>query len=245
MVTTELSVLIPCFNDEKSLPAIIHALNEVVGHNSMNVETLIVDDQSGDNTLEVAKEFIRHYPALHVRVFERKRRFHAFGSMIRYGLAYASGRYCVVVSADGYDPVELLPEFLKKLRGGAQLVQCSRYIHEEDIQTVGLRYRVFQGIYRSATRVLLGVTITDTTNGFRAFDRNFVQALGLFSGRYSVFPEITFKVLLSEGKIEYIPGKEHHTESKGTAKFKLRAEILGYAAVLFRAALHRWGVAWF
>ena len=245
MITTELSILIPCFNDAEVLPDTVRALNDAVGHHSMNVETLIVDDQSEDDTLEVAKGFIEQYPALHVRVFERKRRFHAFGSIVRFGLAYASGRYCAVVSADGYDPVELLPVFVNKLRQGVQLVQCSRYIREQDARSVRFRFRFFQGVYRLATRLLLGVSITDTTNGFRAFDRNFVLALGLFSGRRNVFPEITFKVLLAGGKIDYIPGKEHHTERQERGKFKLRHEILGYAAVLLRAALHRWGMAWF
>lgn len=247
MITTEMSILVPCYNDEKVLPETIAALNDVVGLNSMNVETLIIDGQSTDNTLEAAKRLITEYPALHIRVFSRRVQFRGFGSMVRYGLAYASGRYSVLISPDGFDPVELLPEFLAKLRAGCQLVQCSRYIREEDARSVSLRFRVFQRIYRFATRLLLGEKITDTTNGFRAFDRNYVQALGTSSNRFNVCPEITFKVLLSGGKIEYIPGREVRDpeQQKGTSKFKVRAEFPGYAFILFRAALHRRGISWF
>lgn len=247
MITTEMTIVVPCYCDEKVLPETIYALNHVVGLHSMNVETLIIDDKSTDGTLKVAKQLIQEYPALHIRVFARNVRFRGFGSMVRYGLAYAEGRYCALISSDGFDPAELLPEFLKKLRTGCQLVQCSRYMREEDARSVSLRFRVFQRIYRFATRVLLGVRITDTTNGFRAFDRNYVQALGTSSNRFNVCPEITFKVLLSGGKIEHIPGREvkNPQQNEGTSKFKLRAEFLGYAFVLFRAALHRRGIAWF
>jgi dolichol-phosphate mannosyltransferase len=244
MITTELSILVPCFNNESVLAGTIDAIHDVVTHNSMNVETLLVDDQSTDGTLAVAKRLIREYPALHIRVFERSRRFQAYGSILRFGLAYATGRYCVVVSADGYDSVELIPKFLEDLRKGAQLVQCSRYIREEDAKSVRLRFRMFQHVYRFFVRALLGANITDTTNGFRAFDRNYVLALGIFGGRRNVFPEITFKVLLSGGRIEYVAGKERRP-SRNASRFKLRHEILGYAAVLARATLHRWGIAWF
>lgn len=245
MIPTELSIVVPCFNVAGTLADTVQALNEVVGRNAMDVETLIIDDDSSDDTLEIAKGFIEQYPALHVRVFSRRRRFHAFGSIVRFGLSYASGRYCVLVSAENYEPVELLPQFVAKLRQGSQLVQCSRYVREEDARSVGRRFRFFQGIYRLAIRLLLGETISDTTNGFRAFDRCFVLALGLFSGRMSIFPEITFKVLLAGGTIDYIPGKEQHTPRQRKGRFKLRREILGYAHVLFRAALHRRGFAWF
>jgi glycosyltransferase involved in cell wall biosynthesis len=245
MITTELSIIVPCFNNEDVLSGTVKALNDVVVHHTMNVETLIVDDQSTDATLTVAKHLIRECPALHIRVFERKRRFHAYGSILRFGLAYATGRYCAVVSPDGYDSVELLPKFVDSLRQGAQLVQCSRYIREEDAKTVRLRFRLFQSVYRFFVRLFLGVDITDTTNGFRGFDRNYVLALGLFSGRRNVFPEMTFKVLLSGGRIEFVPGKEHRPIANASTRFKLRHEMPGYAAVLLRAALHRWGLAWF
>ena len=107
----ELSIVIPCCDDGAVLPNTIKALNDVVGHHSLNVETLIIDDESSDDTVEVAKRFIVEYPALHVRVFARKRKYRGFGALIRYGLAYAEGTYAALVSADGIDPAELLPEF--------------------------------------------------------------------------------------------------------------------------------------
>ena len=242
---SELSVLIPCYNDEAVLRGTIDKLHDVVTHSSLNVETLIVDDESTDKTLDVAKELIGDYPALHIRVFARKRRRRGFGGLIRFGMAYASGPYCAIISSDGNDPVELLPTFLNKLRAGAQLVQCSRYNSKEDAETVSLPYRVYQRVYRTEIRLLLGKKIKDSTYGFRAFNRNYIQALGTSGTRFNVCPEMTFKVLLSGGTIEYIPGKQGSQRRGGSQKFRLPFELVGYASVLFRAAMYRVGLPWF
>ena len=241
----ELSIIMPCLNEEETLPAAVEALNQVVGQASLNVELIILDDESQDNTLRVAADLIEKHPSLHIRVFHRVRRRIGFGAVTRYGMAHATGRYCAFVSADGSDPFQLLPEFVKRLRAGAQLVQCSRYTRPEDEQTVSRQYRLYQSIYRRLIRLLLGQEIKDSTYGFRAFDRVYVQALGVNSNRFSLCPEITFKVLLSGGKIEYVPGRPTPYPGGGSTKFQLPYESWGYAYVLFRAWLHKLGLYWF
>jgi dolichol-phosphate mannosyltransferase len=241
----ELSILIPCHNDEPVLRGTVEKLHEIVTHASLNVETLIVDDESTDGTVELAARLIEEYPALHVRVLVRKRRRRGFGGLIRFGMAYAAGTYCAIVSSDGHDPVELLPTFLNKLRAGAQLVQCSRYSRKQDAQSIPLRFRVYQKFYRAATRLLLGQRLHDTTYGFRAFNRNYIQALGTAANRFNVCPEMIFKVLLSGGSIEFVPGKQGSLHKGGSQKFRLPFELFGYANVLGRAGLYRAGLPWF
>ena len=64
--------------------------------------------------------------------------------------------------------------------------------------------------------------------------------------RFNVCPEMTFKSILSGGRIEYVPGKPKTFGSGGVSKFQLPFEIWGYMWVLFRAALHRTRIAlWF
>ncbi|MFH0821181.1 MAG: glycosyltransferase family 2 protein [Pseudomonadota bacterium] len=241
----ELSIIVPCRNDERRLPETIGSLNDVVTHSSLNVETLIVDDESADRTLEVAQELSAKYPAMRIRVFARKRLRRGFGSMVRYAMAYSNGRYCCLVSSDGHDPVALLPKFLQLLRNGAQLVQCTRYEREEDYRVLPIKYRVYQAIYRQLTFWLLHEKITDTTYGFRAFDRIYIQALGTSSARFDICPEITYKVLLGGGKIEFVPGSVKAVDRGGSVKFQLAHEIWGYGYVLLRAGLHRVGLKWF
>jgi glycosyltransferase involved in cell wall biosynthesis len=241
----ELSIIVPCRDDAALLPGTLEVLHRVVTHHSLSVETLIVDDNSKDATLEVGKKAALRFPALHIRLLARKRLQPGLGGMLRYGLAFAQGRFAVLVSSDGQDPVELLPIFLQHLRSGKHLVQCSRYLRAEDAAAVPAEYRLYQMIYRSASQLLLGNAPPDTTYGFRAFDRIFIQALGLSAKRFNVCPEMTYKVMLCGGSIEYVPGK-HGLKEGGQSKFQLPSEIWGYAYVLFRAALHRASILrWF
>ena len=242
----ELSILVPCQNDAAKLESTLEAVNAAVTHASLNVETLIIENESEDDTLRVAQGLVRRFPALHMRILARKRLHQGFGSVVRYGMAYANGRYCALVSADGMDPVELLPAFVSQLRAGAQLVQCTRYNREGDTANIPKVYRIYQAIYRKAVAWLLGEQISDTTYGFRAYDRVFIQALGTSSKRFNICPEMTLKVLLSGGKVEYLPGQPKPFREGGSAKFQLPYEIGGYIFVVLRAALHKWGLLrWF
>jgi len=218
----------------------------VIAQASIFAEVLIIDDSSTDGTVEAAIALAELHPNLHVRIFARDVARPSFGGLVRFGMAHASGRYCAIVSADGTDPVVLLPEMLKRLRGGATMTVCSRYIRPEDSRRVGATYRVYQTIYRAAVKAMLGTEVTDSTYGFRAFNRQYIQALGTSANRFNIFPEMTFKVLESGGTIEYLAGSPQPVGIGGSEKFKLPNEILGYATVLVRAALHRAGVArWF
>jgi glycosyltransferase involved in cell wall biosynthesis len=205
---------------------------------------LIVDDASSDGTVELSAALSERLPELHIRVLQRSKPNPGFGALVRYGIAHSTGRYCALVAPDGTDPVSLLPTMVQQLREGRQLVICSRYL-ADDGAAVSHRYRVYQRIYRAAIRLLLGREITDSTNGFRAFDRVFIQALGLSSNRFSVCPEMTFKATLAGGEVGYLAGQPLPRPGAGSEKFKLSNEIAGYGIVLARAALHRLGIRWF
>jgi glycosyltransferase involved in cell wall biosynthesis len=211
---------------------------------AITAEVLIVDDASTDGTVQHGAELSRRFPELHMRVLQRSQAHPGFGALVRYGMAHATGRYCVLVAPDGTDPVELIPLMVEELRKGRQMVICSRY-GTEDGAAVSRRYQVYQRVYRGSIKVLLGREITDSTNGFRAFDRVFMQAIGLSSNRFSVCPEMTFKATLAGGDVGYLDGQPLPLPGAGSEKFKLSTEIAGYAGVLARATLHRIGLRWF
>jgi dolichol-phosphate mannosyltransferase len=219
-------------------------LNTVCVESNLDVEVLISDDASEDLTLKTAQTLHRKYPDLHVRVLHRYPPRRGYGAVVRYGLAHASGRFAAVVAADGENPVELLPEMLKLAREGAQLVQCSRYSAAGDDAEVPRVFKFYQRVYRALVRVFLGQTLPDSTYGFKLFDRVLALALGAGSNRFNLCPEITFKMLLSGGKVVFVRGRRR-ARTLGTNKFRLHRELDGFLLVLLRASLHRIGVAWF
>lgn len=241
----ELSVVVPTRDEAASLEAVLEELHTVVIGSGFSTEVIVVDDASSDGTIDLAKRLAVELPLLHLSVLETAHPRGGFGTLLRFGMAYANARYVIVLSADGSDPIELVPTMLGQLRSGAQLVICSRYENDGRSSAVERRYRLYQTWYRRFIRLLLGQRLNDSTNGYRGFDRRFAMALGLSSRRFSICPELTFKTLLADGQIAYVGGQPRKPPNSGVEKFQLPHELVGYLQVLLRASAHRAGLRWF
>ena len=243
-MSVETTVLVPTLDDAPTLPATMERLNSVIAATGAAAEVIVVDAGSRDGTLALAGELADRYPLLHLRILVQDRSQSGFGAVIRLGMAYAQGRFCAIVMPDARDPLEVLPKMLAELRKGTHLVLCSRF-ETDGHEGVPARFRLYQSLYRRAIRLALGFDIPDSTYGFRAFHRPFVQALGLQAHSFAVCPEITFKVMLAGGKVERVPGAQAAPMLQAQEKFRLQNELLGYGVTLARAALHRMGLRWF
>ena len=243
-MAVETSILIPTLDDALTLGETIERLNRLVAATGAAAEVIVVDAGSRDGTLELAAELADRFPLLHMRILVQDRAHAGFGSVVRLGIAYAEGRFCAIVMPDARDPLDVLPQMLRELRGGAHLVLCSRYEASTDANVPG-RFRLYQAVYRRAIRLLLGYDLPDSTYGFRAFHRTFVTALGVTNSSMAVCPEITFKVMLAGGEVVRVPGAQTAPMVRAQSKFSLPNELLGYALTLGRAALHRAGLRWF
>ena len=244
-MSVETSILIPTLDDAPTIGPTIEKLNVAIAAAGAPAEILVVDAGSRDGTLERAAELADRYPLLHMRLLVQDRDHSGFGSVLRLGMAYAQGRFCVVLMPDARDPLELIPKMISELRAGADLVLCSRYENGAGASGIPRRFAIYQSLYRRAIRLLLRVDIPDSTYGFRAFNRTFVQALGISGQRLAVCPEITFKVLLAGGRTERVRGVPTGPMLREQSKFRLGNELMGYAMTLARAGLHRVGWRWF
>lgn len=106
MNNIELSIVVPCFNEEPSVPLFYKAV-EQLKDKLPKYEYIFVDDGSSDNTLNELKQLHAKNEAVHYVSFSRN-----FGkeSAIYAGLATAKGNYVVLMDADLQDPPELLPK---------------------------------------------------------------------------------------------------------------------------------------
>ena len=244
-MSLETSIVIPTLNDAGTLAETVEGLNRVIATIGTAAEVLIVDAGSSDGTLDEAARLADRLPLLHIRVLAQDRARSGFGSLVRLGVAYSQGRFCVIVMPYASDPLELIPKMVTEMRRGSHLVLCSRYEGAIAGANVPWRFRAYQTIYRRAIRLLLRVDIPDSTYGFRAFNRTFVQALGLSGRRMAVCSEITFKVLLAGGVTTRVVGAQAAPMLREQSKFRLGNELGGYALTLIRASLHQFGLSWF
>ncbi|MCX6570937.1 MAG: glycosyltransferase family 2 protein [Candidatus Aminicenantes bacterium] len=240
----ELSIIVPCLNENDNLPIILPKLANLILANSLNAELVILDDASTDDTYRLAERIMSQHTEIKWSLYQRHEPRRGYGAIMRFGLAHAIGRYAIPVSADDVDPIDVIPVFLEHMRNGADLVQCSRYSRPKDAETIPFKYKFYQTIYRALVKFLIGQEIRDSTYSFKMHNRILMMAVGLSSNRFSISPEITFKTLLTGGKIVYVPGSQG-VRIYGISKFKFLREGPGFAWVLFRAALHRLGILWF
>lgn len=241
----ELSILIPCLNEAKFLPELVDRLERICIEADLEVETIILDDASADDTIGVARTLQGEHKSLNIRIIHRFEPRRGYGALIRYGLAHATGRYCLLAAADGAHPIEMIPAYLSEARKGAQLVQCSRYERPEDHQNIPRKFKLFVAIYRAFVRLFLSWDIRDPTCSFKLVDRIHLLSIGIRSNGLSLVPEITFKMKLSGGKIAFLPGSQSFRE-RGISQFKFLREATGYGHAVLRAWLHRLGIlTWF
>ena len=132
-----LTVTVPCYNSQDYMEKCVDSL--LVGGN--NVEIIIIDDGSKDNTGAIADAYAEKYPDI-VRVIHQENGGHGEG--INQGLAHATGAYFKVVDSD--DTVsEDFPEFLKKLeqcrKNGVDLVVTNYYyVHSDGVGDRSINY---------------------------------------------------------------------------------------------------------
>jgi dolichol-phosphate mannosyltransferase len=243
----DLSIIVPCLNEaenvEQCLTNILQVIDTIPNCTS---EIVVVDDQSEDETFIVTQDFINK-GNLEDRIILVKRNLkrRGYGAVVRYGVAHAHGRYAIFVSADMVDPIEHLPVFYQMMEEGADLVQCNRYQNPGDTTSIPFIYLFWQFFYRRFVSLILGTKLTDTTYAFKMFKRTDLLAVGLAQNRFSISPEITFKVLLSGGSVQSFAAPQG-TRVNGISKFKFVKEAYGYGYVLLRSLLHRMGVIlWF
>ena len=240
----ELSIIEICHSRVDVLPNFIDSLSKYLMGNPGDIEIIIVTNEN-HNSLTSVSNFVKEcYPWLKFRMLQKNGTSNPIGAMIRFGLAFSTSKYVVLISPYGEDDISIINNMLTLMRKGSQLVQVSRYSNQQDSGTVKVVFRFYQAVYQKLAWLFLGLTSSDFTYGFKMFDRVFVQSVGLTQNTYAISPEVTIKTLLARGKIDYLPSAVMPSLIGGN--FKLYKDGPGYLWLLVRGLLHRIGlINWF
>ena len=120
----KISIIVPVYNEEESLPFLHEKLNEIMGQMiDYDFEILFVNDGSKDKSLEIIKSFREKDERYNYVDFSRN-----FGQEIAMaaGIDYATGDCAIFMDADLQDPPELIPELVKHWEEGYDDVYARR-----------------------------------------------------------------------------------------------------------------------
>lgn len=239
----ELSIIVPCLYSIKNLCEFIDELAVYLMTNPADIDLIIVANPKAGSADEIIGYVREKYSWLKFEFLQFSSGTRSYGALARFGIAYSTSSYVVLVSPYGDNDIAIIPDMLKEIRKGKQVVQATRYSVPAEAKGISLKYRLYQIVYRALVRILLGFSMSDSTYGFKMFDRVFVQAMGLTQNGFSISPEITFKTLLAGGEVSYISSKVKSVPIN--KDFKLYKEGKGYIWLLFRGFCHRIGILWF
>lgn len=168
--TVDLSVVIPCYNEEQNLDYLFDRLESVLGALKLNYEIICVNDGSRDNTLNCLVQHHYRNPAIKVVNLSRN-----FGKEIALtaGIDHTIGATVVPIDADLQDPPELIELLLEKWREGYDVVYGKRRSRQGESWLKRLTAGAF---YRVMGRVT-SIPIPQDTGDFRLMDRKVVEAL--------------------------------------------------------------------
>ncbi|MBI5728710.1 MAG: glycosyltransferase family 2 protein [Candidatus Magasanikbacteria bacterium] len=187
----KLSVVIPVYNEAKTIQALLAAVN-AVDLPGLEKEVVIVDDCSTDGTRDVLEKFVgQQYKIFHQEVNQGK------GAALRRGFKEATGDFVVIQDADlEYDPEEY-PILLGPLRDGrADVVFGSRFVGDRPHRVLFFWHYVGNKVLTIFSNMLTGLNLTDMETCYKAFTRGALQAIlpELQSNRFNIEPEITARV---------------------------------------------------
>jgi glycosyltransferase involved in cell wall biosynthesis len=207
------SVVIPAFNEEASVAAVVEQLHGILGQAQIVHEILVVDDGSGDATAERAA-------AAGARVV-RNPTNKGYGYSLLRGIAAASHELIAITDADSTYPAEVLPQLV---------TACDQY----DMVIGSRTGRYYKGSWlkrlsRLAFRLLAeftsGTRIPDINSGLRVFRRDFVlKHRKAISTGYSFTTTVTLIALLEGCHLLYVPISYH--KRVGKSKVRWARDIL-------------------
>ncbi len=201
-----LSVIIPAYNEERTISEIIKKVKKVKVHSKVKKEVLVVDDASCDKTQSILKR-IKGIKVLRHKMNKGK------GAAVRTGLKQAKGDLIVVQDADlEYDPNDFEKLLNPIMKGETKVVYGSR-LRNYPIKITGtnrtplLVHFLGNKFLTLFTNFLYGAEITDMETCYKVFCREVIDGLVLRSERFDFEPEITAKILKRGYKIYEIPIK--------------------------------------
>ena len=189
-----LSIIIPVYNEEKTIHLILNKIKEVQLINGLNKEIVMVDDSSTDNSWEKLEKYKSENPELGISLY-RHTYNQGKGAALRTGIQEAKGELIIIQDADlEYDPFEY-NELLKPItEGHADVVYGSRFMGGKPHRILFFWHSIGNGLLTLMSNAFTNLNLTDMETCYKLFKAPIIKSIQIKENRFGFEPEVTAKI---------------------------------------------------
>lgn len=194
MNTSQLSILIPAFNEADHIFEILKRVQQVELINEMRKEIIIIDDRSTDNTISEVVRFQKLNADLDITVYQQAIN-KGKGAAIHKGIELAKGDYIVIQDADlEYDPEEYNILLKPVFKADADVVYGSRFIGGNPHRILFFWHSIGNKFLTMLSNIFSDFNLTDMETCYKLFRADLLKKIPLQEKRFGFEPEITAKL---------------------------------------------------
>ncbi|ADY51187.1 glycosyl transferase family 2 [Pseudopedobacter saltans DSM 12145] len=219
----DISVVVPLFNEEESLPELTSWIKKVMQENNFSYEVILVDDGSNDDSWKVIESLKLGHPEIKGIKFRRN---YGKSAALNVGFTVAQGDVVITMDADLQDSPDEIPVLYKRIK-------------EEKLDLIsGWKKKRYDPIsktiptklFNSATRSMSGIhNLHDFNCGLKAYRKTVVKNIEVYGEMHRYIPVIAKWAGFSKIEEQVV---EHRARKYGTTKFGLNRFINGFLDLL-------------
>lgn len=218
MSKLDISVVVPLYNEEESLPELVQWIDRVAVSNNLSYEIILIDDGSTDNSWSVVEKLKTQYPYIKGLSFLRN---YGKSAALYEGFKLAEGEVVFTMDADLQDSPDEIPEMRRMiLEEGYDLVSGWK---KRRYDPIGKRWP--SKFFNLTARVVSDIKLHDFNCGLKAYRRKVVKSIEVYGEMHRYIP-----ILAKHAGFKRIGEKvvEHRERKYGVSKFGIERMVKGY-----------------
>lgn len=198
----KIAIIVPAYNEEKAIASVVADVNAIAVQNELHLDVIVVNDCSTDSTSIIISKLNCISLDLPINL--------GIGGAVQTGFKYAFENdydYAIQTDGDGQHPASEIPQLINSaIRENADVVIGSRFLEKEGFQSSNLR-RAGINYFRRLNKMLVGVTVHDSTSGFRLISKKVLEVVSEYYPDEYPEPEAIILYSLHQFKIVEVPVK--------------------------------------
>eukprot|EP00039_Didymoeca_costata_P001056 m.49298 g.49298 ORF g.49298 m.49298 type:complete len:239 (-) comp10608_c0_seq3:85-801(-) len=177
MAGDKYSVLLPTYNERDNLPLIVWLLVDTFTKQKLDYEIVVIDDNSPDGTIDVAKQLEEIYGKDKIVLRPRAGKL-GLGTAYIHGIKHATGNFIFIMDADLSHHPKFIPEFIAlQMKNDYDVVTGTRYVSRGGVYGWDLRRKLISRGANYLTQILLRPGCSDLTGSFRLYKKPVLEDL--------------------------------------------------------------------